>query len=144
MHVLCFVLDGTRVEAVFEHHTGEVVPEELARMVRELLAHTLTNAAVYSSMGHGALYVEELGGGTSSGAFEVDVVAVTGPRRERILPALIEAGFPRVHAAAPHGDMMISGCFGLLDGFAYRVPEAREAVNVLHRSSDPDAAQHRH
>ena len=24
--------------------------------------------------------------------------------------------------------MMISGCFGLLDGFAYRMPAAREAV----------------
>jgi hypothetical protein len=28
--------------------------------------------------------------------------------------------------------MMIAGCFGLLDGFAYRVPEAREAVERLH------------
>ncbi len=27
---------------------------------------------------------------------------------------------------------MLSGAFGLLDGFAYRVPEAREAVAALH------------
>jgi uncharacterized protein (DUF1786 family) len=145
MHVLCFVLDGTRVEAVFEHHTGEVTPEQPAQMVRSLLAHTLTNAAVYSSMGHGALYVDELGGGAAAGPFEVDVVAVTGPRRERILPALVEAELPHVHAAAPHGDMMIGGCFGLLDGFAYRVPEAREAVHALHRSMETDAElRHRH
>lgn len=126
MHALCFVLEGTRVRATFEHHTGEVTPERLAAMVRSLLDGTLTNEAVFSSQGHGALYVEP-------GPCEVDVVAVTGPQRERMLPALIEAGLPNVHAAAPHGDMMIAGCFGLLDGFAYRVPEAREAVSRLHR-----------
>ena len=32
------------------------------------------------------------------------------------------------HPAVPHGDMMLSGCFGLLDGFAYRVPEASHAA----------------
>lgn len=135
MHVLCFVLDGTRVEAVFEHHSGEVRPEQLAGMVRDLLARRLTNQAVYSSMGHGALYTDEIGtnGSASTRApFEVEVLAVTGPQRERMLPALVEAGLPPVHAAAPHGDMMISGCFGLLDGFAYRVPAAREAVAALH------------
>ena len=94
--------------------------------VRVLLDGTLTNEAVFSSQGHGALFVEP-------GPFEVDVVAVTGPQRERMLPALRAAGLPRVHAAAPHGYMMIAGCFGLLDGFAYRVPEAREAVERLHR-----------
>ncbi len=139
MHVLCFVLDGTRVEAVFEHHTGEVTPEQLAGMTRDLLAHRLTNAAVYTSMGHGALYTDEIAVGAPLAApapSEVTVVAVTGPQRERMLPALIEAGLPPVHAAAPHGDMMISGCFGLLDGFAYRVPSAREAVAALHPRRD--------
>jgi uncharacterized protein (DUF1786 family) len=148
MHVLCFVLDGTRVEAVFEHHTGEVTPEQLAGMVRDLLAHRLTNEAVYSSMGHGALYVDALAtaAASRSGAFEVETVAVTGPQRERMLPALLEAGLPAVHAAAPHGDMMISGCFGLLDGFAYRVPAAREAVAGLHQHSAGSAEppSHRH
>jgi uncharacterized protein (DUF1786 family) len=128
MHVLCFVLDGTRVEAVFEHHTGEVTPEQLAGLVSDLLAGRLTNEAVFSSMGHGALYAS----GSGAGIEAVTMLAVTGPQRERMLPALLAAELPRVHAAAPHGDMMISGCFGLLDGFAYRVPAAREAVAALH------------
>lgn len=132
MHVLCFVLDGTRVEAVFEHHSGEVTPEQLAGFVRDLLGGRLTNEAVYSSMGHGALYAA----GSGAGIEPVTVLAVTGPQRERMLPALVDAGLPRVHAAAPHGDMMISGCFGLLDGFAYRVPGAREAVAALHPAAD--------
>jgi uncharacterized protein (DUF1786 family) len=126
MHVLCFVLEGTRVRAVFEHHSGEVTPSRLAELVRSLLAGTLTNEAVFSSQGHGALYVEP-------GPCAVPVLAVTGPQRERMLPALREVGVPLVHPAAPHGDMMIAGCFGLLDGFAYRVAEARESVARLHQ-----------
>jgi hypothetical protein len=31
--------------------------------------------------------------------------------------------------AAPFGDMMISGCFGLLRGFGEVYPEAREAID---------------
>ncbi len=71
-------------------------------------------------MGHGALYL-------NSPPFDPGVVAVTGPQRAKVLPRL-----PNAFAAAPHGDMMISGCFGLLDGFAYRVPEAQEIVAALH------------
>jgi len=150
MHTLCFVLDGTRVEGVFEHHTGEVTPQQLAEMVRDLIAHRLTNEAVYSSMGHGALYVDEISsaaGEAEHAPFEVSLVAVTGPQRERMLPALRQAGLPALHAAAPHGDMMISGCYGLLDGFAYRVPGAREAVAALHaRAGDTErgGTEHRH
>ena len=125
MHALAFALGGTRVEAVFEHHTGELTSERLASMVHELLDGTLTNQAVYESTGHGAAYAGEP-------PFPVDVVAVTGPRREQLLGEL-----PGAHPAAPHGDMMISGCFGLLDGFAYRVPEASEAVARLHARAVP-------
>ena len=32
--------------------------------------------------------------------------------------------------AAPHGDMMISGCFGLLDAYAEKYPDAREVINA--------------
>ena len=32
--------------------------------------------------------------------------------------------------AAPHGDMMISGCFGMLRAFAYRHPGSREEVEA--------------
>lgn len=120
MHALGFVLDGTEVQAMFEHHTGEITTERLAELVSELCAGTLTSEAVFESKGHGALYVGEA-------PFEVDVLAVTGPRRGPVLGLL-----PDAHAATPHGDMMLSGAFGLLDGFAYRVPWAREAIAALH------------
>jgi uncharacterized protein (DUF1786 family) len=120
MHALGFVLDGTTVQATFEHHTGEISTERLVESVGELCAGTLTSKAVFESKGHGAIYIGEP-------PFEVDIIGVTGPRRSAVLGLL-----PDAHAAAPHGDMMLSGCFGLLDGFAYRVPEAREAVAALH------------
>ncbi|HJN92148.1 MAG TPA: hypothetical protein QGF05_05415, partial [Dehalococcoidia bacterium] len=74
---------------------------------------------VFNSQGHGTLYLDE-------GPFETEVTVVTGPRRSVVEPLL-----PGAVAAAPHGDMMISGCFGLLEGFAYRVPEAAEFVERL-------------
>ena len=123
MHALGCVLDGTHVEAVFEHHTGEISAKRLAAMSGELCAGTLTAEQVFESNGHGALYI-------GSSPFAPEIIAVTGPRRRPVLERLAGA-----HAAVPHGDMMISGCFGLLDGFAYRVPEAREAVAELHASA---------
>jgi uncharacterized protein (DUF1786 family) len=129
MHVLAFLLDGTRVVALFEHHTGELSPDRLATFVAALLAGTIDGDEVYASQGHGAHYV-------ATGPFPVDVLAVTGPRREPAMAALAGRGL-RPHAAAPHGDMMISGCFGLLDGFAYRVPAARDVVAQLHPQAAP-------
>lgn len=123
MHSLGIVLDGTRVQALFEHHTGQLTPERLAESVDELCAGTLTAAAVFESSGHGALYLD-------TPPFAPSIVAVTGPRRGKVLPLL-----PDARAAAPHGDMMISGCFGLLDAFAYRVPAARDAIAELHREA---------
>jgi hypothetical protein len=50
-------------------------------------------------------------------------IAVTGPQRARIRPTGLEAYF-----AAPHGDMMLSGAFGMLRAFAYRFPEYAEEI----------------
>ena len=84
-----------------------------------IVAGTLTNEAVFNSQGHGTLYLQD-------GPFDTTVTVVTGPRR-----SVVESYLPSAVAAAPHGDMMISGCFGLLEGFAYRVPEAEEFVAQL-------------
>jgi uncharacterized protein (DUF1786 family) len=123
MHSLGIVLEGTRVRALFEHHTGELTPERLAASIDELCAGTLTAQAVFESNGHGAVYLDEP-------PFAPRIVAVTGPRRGKVMPLLRDA-----RAAAPHGDMMISGCFGLIDGFAYRVPEAAAVAAELHHQA---------
>ena len=125
MHALGYILTDTRVDAVFEHHTGEITSERLAAMAAEIEQGDLSHEDVFGSQGHGVLYL-------STPPFAPVVTLITGPRRAGILPRL-----PQAVAAAPHGDMMISGCFGLLDGYAYRIPEAADAVARLHTETAP-------
>jgi len=51
------------------------------------------------------------------------MVAVTGPQRGRLADTGLAPYF-----AAPFGDMMISGCFGLLRAFADVYPGAAPAI----------------
>ncbi len=51
------------------------------------------------------------------------VIAVTGPQRGKLRPSRLNPYF-----AVPHGDMMVSGCFGLLWAFAEKHPDAHEGV----------------
>lgn len=120
MHALGYALTDTHIDAILEHHTGEITSARLAQMVTDMQQGTLTQDAVFTSNGHGVHYV-------APPPYHPQLTIVTGPRRHAIMPHL-----PNAHAAAPHGDMMLSGCFGLLDGFAFRVPQAREAVDALH------------
>ena len=52
------------------------------------------------------------------------LVAVTGPQRSKIRNSRLDPYF-----ATPHGDMMISGCFGLLRAFAAKYPEHAEEID---------------
>ena len=54
------------------------------------------------------------------------LVAVTGPQRGK----LRHSGL-RPYFAVPHGDMMISGCFGLVRAFAEKYPQHREEIEAV-------------
>ena len=120
MHALGYALTGTHIDAILEHHTGELTSERLAQMTTEMQLGTLTQATVFNSNGHGVHYV-------TPPPYRPQVTIVTGPRRSAVMPYL-----PNAHPAAPHGDMMLTGSFGLLDGFAYRVPQAQPFIDALH------------
>jgi len=47
-------------------------------------------------------------------------VLVTGPRRESFIESGVLKSFGDVVAAAPGGDMMITGCLGLIDAWRRR------------------------
>lgn len=117
MHTLAFHLEGTRILSLYEHHTGEVSAEQIVEFTRRLVRGELRHEDIFGSKGHGAFYVQHDGAGGSP------PVAVTGPQRGKIRGTALDPYF-----AAPHGDMMVSGCFGLVLGFADRVPEHREAI----------------
>ncbi|MFN0095974.1 MAG: DUF1786 domain-containing protein [Dehalococcoidia bacterium] len=119
MHLLGFHLRGRHIASVFEHHTGEVSVEQIDGFSRALTAGTLTNEAIFTTKGHGAFHADR--DAVRSGL--PPVVAVTGPQRHRLLGQPLDPYF-----AAPFGDMMISGCFGLLRAFGDVYPEARDAI----------------
>ena len=115
-HTIAALLDDRRIAGLFEHHTGELTAQKLAGYLDSLARGTLSNQAVFEDMGHGAL---ELGPVDDPPQF----LAVTGPQR-----ALIAESGVRVHLAVPHGDMMLTGCFGLLRALAARLPDLVPAI----------------
>jgi uncharacterized protein (DUF1786 family) len=96
-HTLCFTLKGEEIHGFFEHHTTALSPERLQHYIWRLADGSLTGEEIFDDGGHGAAVRKPL--------FTETVVA-TGPNRHRLLP--------EAYQAAPFGDMMLSGCFGLL------------------------------
>jgi len=97
-HTLCFTLRGGKVCGIFEHHTSSLDRQKLTGYIRKLQQGALTNAEVFDDGGHGAAVREAVG---------ETPVAITGPNRQRLLPEAWQA--------APFGDMMLTGCFGLIE-----------------------------
>lgn len=96
-HTLCFTLKGNQVQGFFEHHTFSLTPRTLGGFIEKLRQGTLTNEEIFESGGHGAVVHEPIAG---------EAIAVTGPNRRLLLPS--------AYQAAPFGDMMLTGCFGVL------------------------------
>ena len=119
MHLLAFHLRGRRIASLFEHHTGEVTSEQIESFAMQLCAGTLQHEAVFNSKGHGAFHADRSLVRPAVPA----TVAATGPRRVKIRETALAPYF-----AAPLGDMMIGGCFGLLRGFGECNPAAGEAI----------------
>ena len=101
-HTLGVLLRGGHILGLFEHHTVLMTPEKLASLVERLRAGTLMDEEVFDDNGHGAFIGPEYVPGAG-----FDFVTVTGPQRH------LAAGMG-YHFAAPYGDMMLTGCFGLV------------------------------
>ena len=115
-HALGLLVRGETLFGVMEHHTEAVDTAKLQRLIARLTAGTITHDEVFADDGHGALVLDGY-----RGAAPFEFVAITGPNR-RLAKTL---GW---YEAAPHGAMMLSGCFGLVRG-VQRLRE-REAAAV--------------
>ncbi len=128
------VVDG-RVRALFEHHTSRMDATKLQDYILRLAEGTLTFDEVFNDGGHGC-YI-----GDVVGFDAIRSVMVTGPKRgvlqnsnelqrnmSKGLEQRLEQGLgqglgqgsgleEKLHFAAPFGNMMLSGCFGLLFAF---------------------------
>ncbi len=116
-HTLAFRFDDGTITGIFEHHTGELKPEQLERFIEQLANGTLTHDAVYHSQGHGALLL-------NTSAIPLDFLAVVGPRRGVLARSRFHPYF-----ATPYGDMMLGGCFGLVRAYSVLHPEAAPEIN---------------
>ena len=102
-HTLCAILVDGRITGIFEHHTRQLDIKALDAYIEKLADGTLTFEEIFESGGHGC-YIEEI-------PDTMPQVIVTGPNRH-----IAEQSRHDVTFAAPHGDMMLTGCFGLIKG----------------------------
>jgi len=103
-HTLAALVTDGDITALVEHHTGMLDAVGFGEMVRGFLSGRLTNDDVFGAGGHGCLPPAQPVSLEESGP-----VLLTGPRRDRFRGCGLELEY-----AAPYGDMMLTGCFGLL------------------------------
>ncbi|UNC92377.1 DUF1786 domain-containing protein [Candidatus Contubernalis alkaliaceticus] len=99
-HTFAVLLRGSAIHGLFEHHTGILNPSQIDYYVKKLQDFSLTHDEVFDSGGHGCYISEEIQG-------DFSFTAVTGPQRN----LAVELGY---YPAAPYGDMMLTGPFGLV------------------------------
>ena len=105
-HTLASVVEGKKLISLFEHHTYLMTAARLDDYLRRLCDGTLGSMEVFEDGGHGC-YIKE-----AVGLSDIGSILVTGPKR-RIMQ---DSGLD-IHFAAPFGDMMLTGCFGLMDAY---------------------------
>jgi uncharacterized protein (DUF1786 family) len=119
MHALAFHLQALRIVSLYEHHTGEMTNDQIEDFTVRLVDASLSHEEVFNSKGHGVYYAVAPRAGRG-----VPFLTVTGPQRGRMR----QTRFLRPYFAAPHGDMMLSGCFGMIEAFAYRYTDQRPEI----------------
>jgi uncharacterized protein (DUF1786 family) len=110
--------DGDAIEGVFEHHTGEITPQQLEGYLQHLAQGDLTHNEIFDSNGHGAVMF-------SNEAIPLNFLSITGPRR-----SFLQASSLRPYLATPCGDMMLAGCYGLVRACASALPDHSEAIDA--------------
>jgi uncharacterized protein (DUF1786 family) len=139
MHALAFHLQGSRIHSLYEHHTGEMTAAQIEDFTERLIAGALPHEEVFDSKGHGVYYANSECHSESpansparpepglpvrvEGRARRPIIAVTGPQRGKVRGSRLDPYF-----AVPHGDMMVSGCFGLLWAFAEKHPDHRDEI----------------
>jgi len=115
-HTLAFQFRAGQLLRMFEHHTGELTPDQLALWLRALADGSIRHDAVFADNGHGALVLDDA-------PQPLDFIAVVGPRR-----SLLHGTDLPLHLAVPHGDQMLVGCYGLLRACADIEPAWRDPI----------------
>jgi uncharacterized protein (DUF1786 family) len=119
-HTIGFHMVMDQINGVFEHHTGMLDTQKLDDLLARLGKGELLHEEVFQDHGHGALTVPGLILGPGEAKFGV---AVTGPRW-----AMMKGSNLNPYFATPHGDMMMAGCFGLVEAVGELIPEYQAEI----------------
>lgn len=119
-HTIAFRLNADGITGVFEHHTGMLDTDKLDRLLVKLSNGTLTHQEVFSDNGHGALILDPESDHLSKEDF---LMAVTGPRW-----AMMKHSNLMPYFATPHGDMMMAGCYGLIEAASALIPNYQDEI----------------
>ena len=100
-HTFAVLVKGQQIYGLFEHHTRLLDSRKLFLLVEKLRRKELTHEQVFEDRGHGCYIAPDTPDG-------FDFVGITGPRRS------LARGLD-YHMVNPHGNMMVAGCFGLIE-----------------------------
>lgn len=109
------VVDGM-LTGLLEHHTGCLSGEKLDLLLERFINGAITSEEVLYDGGHGVTILD-------TGGIDADQpIIATGPKRN-----LLKKSRLHIHYAAPHGNMMLTGPFGLVKGAYYIYTESKKA-----------------
>lgn len=109
-HTIAFLVWREQIFGIYEHHTGLHTTESLVEDLRQFRLGWLPDEQVRAAGGHGCVFSPSLTDAAAGEAFRPTYII--GPRRAML------TGYGQF--IAPHGDMMLTGCYGLLHGLAFR------------------------
>lgn len=102
-HLMCAAVYGDRMVGLLEHHTGMLDSGKAYEMIERFRLGNLSNDEVLNDGGHGCCFPRD-----ASAMSEFAFVAVTGPNRHMF-------SHTKFYHAVPCGDVMLAGCFGLVE-----------------------------
>lgn len=104
-HIVAALLYQDKIMGLYEHHTGMRTLEQTLQDLQEFRMGWLPDEQVRATGGHGTAF-----GAIPEEAAGFDPTFILGPKREML------RGYGQF--IAPYGDMMLAGCYGLLEGLA--------------------------
>lgn len=105
-HTMAASIEDGKIQGVFEHHTSNLSPEKIEKLVKKLVEGTITHKEIHEDNGHGAHVI--------NGISNLEKVVVTGPKRGIIKKTNLD-----YYNASPGGDVMMTGPVGLINATEY-------------------------
>ncbi len=104
-HTLAVYLHGDTIVGLWEHHTKKLNADKIVYLINALISGELDNDQIFNDGGHGAFIDSD-----NFRHIKPDLICLTGPNR-----GIMDAyGY---YPAAPYGNMMLTGSYGLLKAY---------------------------